>query len=88
MGLFEGFPGGAVVKNLSANAGGSGDIGLIPGLGSRKWQPTPASLLEKFCGRKELDIAEYTHTHTGLFISELFASWTLSRWDTCNRSGA
>ena len=63
-------------------------MGLIPGLGSRKWQSTPASLLGKFCGRKELDIAEYTHTHTGLFISELFASRTLSRWDTCNRSDA
>ena len=25
----EGLPGGAVVKNLSANAGDSGDVGLI-----------------------------------------------------------
>ena len=29
----EGFPGGSVVKNVSANAGGIGDRGLIPGLG-------------------------------------------------------
>ena len=27
------FPGGAVVKNLLANAGDAGDQGLIPGLG-------------------------------------------------------
>ena len=27
-----GFPGGSVVKNLSANAGDSRDVGLIPGL--------------------------------------------------------
>ena len=28
-----GFPGGSVVKNLPANAGTVGDLGLIPGLG-------------------------------------------------------
>ena len=28
-----GFPGGSVVKHPPANAGGSGDVGLIPGLG-------------------------------------------------------
>ena len=28
-----GFPGGSVVKNPPANAGNSGDIGLIPGSG-------------------------------------------------------
>ena len=28
-----GFPGGTVVKNLPANAGDSGDVSLIPGLG-------------------------------------------------------
>ena len=28
-----GFPGGSVVKNLPANAGNTGDAGLIPGLG-------------------------------------------------------
>ena len=27
------FPGGSVVKNLPANAGDSGDVGLIPGSG-------------------------------------------------------
>ena len=28
-----GFPGEAVIKNLPANAGDTGDAGLIPGLG-------------------------------------------------------
>ena len=28
-----GFSGGSVVKNLPANAGDTGDLGLIPGLG-------------------------------------------------------
>jgi len=28
-----GFPGGTVVKNLPANAGNAGDMGLIPGSG-------------------------------------------------------
>ena len=33
LGYSMGFPGGAVVKNLPANAGDTGDVGLIPGLG-------------------------------------------------------
>ena len=28
-----GFPGGSMVKNLPANAGAAGDVGLIPGSG-------------------------------------------------------
>ena len=28
---YKGFPGGVVVKNLPANVGGAGDLGLIPG---------------------------------------------------------
>ena len=31
--IHKGFPGGAVVKNLPANAGDTRDMGLIPGLG-------------------------------------------------------
>ena len=50
-----GFPGGAVVKNLPANAE---DMGSIPGLGrfpwSRKWQPTLVLLSGKFHGQKSL----------------------------------
>ena len=33
MPVLEGFPGGAVVKNLPANAGDLGDVNLIPGSG-------------------------------------------------------
>ena len=44
------FPGGSVVKITPANAGDTGDPGLIPGSGSfpwrRKWQLTPLFLLE------------------------------------------
>ena len=74
-----GFPGGAVVKNLPANAGDARDKGSIPGLRrcpwSRKWQPTPIFLPGKLhCqrslagyspwSRKELDRTVCTHTHT------------------------
>ena len=31
--IYQGFPGGTVVKNLPANAGDERDTGLIPGLG-------------------------------------------------------
>ena len=31
--LYPGFPGGSVVKNLPANAGDTGNVDLIPGLG-------------------------------------------------------
>ena len=48
----SGFPGGAVVKNMSANAGDAGDTGLITGPShwvkkipwKRKWQPSPVFL--------------------------------------------
>ena len=44
----EGFPGGSVVKNPSANA----DVGLTPW--RRKWQPTPVFLPEKSHGQRIL----------------------------------
>ena len=50
-----GFPGGAVGKNLPANAG---DLGFDPWVGkipwSRKWQPTPVFLPGKFHGQRSL----------------------------------
>ena len=54
-----GFLGDAVLKNLPANAGDSGDVvGSIPGSGrfpwSRKWQSTPVFLPEKSHGQKSL----------------------------------
>ena len=69
-----GFPGGAVVKNPPASAGDARDMGLIPGPGSRKWQPTPVFLPGKSHGQRSLvgyslwwceesDTTEHTHTH-------------------------
>ena len=41
-----GFPGGALVKNLPANAGDAGDVSWIPW--SRKQQPTPVFLEKSY----------------------------------------
>ena len=72
-----GFLGGAVVKNLPASAGDSGDSGFYPWVGKipwrRKWQPTPAFMPGKFYGQrslvgyspwgcKEPDVTECVHT--------------------------
>ena len=69
-----GFPGGAVVKNLPANAGDTRDAGSVFVLGrppwSKKCQPTPVFLPGKFYGQwslaghslwghKELDTTEH-----------------------------
>ena len=47
--MSNGFLGGAVVKNLSANGGGTKDLGSIPGLGRCPWRRegrlTPVPLL-------------------------------------------
>ena len=55
-----GFPGGAVVKNLPANAGDARDTGLIPGSGRspyrRKWQLTPVFLPGKSHGQRNLAV--------------------------------
>ena len=64
------------VKNLPANAGGTRDMGSIPGVGKipwrRKWQPFPVFLLGKFHGWgawqatvhgiTESNMTEHTHT--------------------------
>ena len=43
-----------MVKNSPANAGDSGDLGSIPGLGSRKWQPAPVFSPGKFLEQRNL----------------------------------
>ena len=47
-----------VVKNLPANAGNPGDLGLIPGSGKipwrREWQPTPVFLPGESPGQRIL----------------------------------
>ena len=72
-------PGGAVVKNRSANAGDARDAGSISGSGkipwSRKWHPTPLFLPGRFHGQrslvshsprgcKKLDTAVLLRTHS------------------------
>ena len=73
------FPGGKVVKNLTANAGDAGDIGSVPGLerfsGEGNGNPLQYSCLENSVDRealligynpwgcKESDITEYTYTN-------------------------
>ena len=58
--VWQGFPGGMVVKNLPANVGDTRDSGLIPGMGRgmipwrRKRQPTPVFLPGKSHGQKRL----------------------------------
>ena len=51
----KGFPGGTVVKNLLANAGDTGDAGLIPGLercpGGGNSNPVQYSCLENSMDR-------------------------------------
>ena len=57
-----GFPGGLLVKNLSANAGITGDVdsthGFDPWVGKipwkRKWQLTPVSLPGESHGQRSL----------------------------------
>ena len=67
-----GFQGGIVVKNQPANAGNTGDLGSIPGLGrssDRKWQPTPVFLPGKSHRQRawrvqSMGLQRFGHTHT------------------------
>ena len=68
---FIGFPGGAELKTLPANAGGAKDAGSIPGWGrfpwSKKWQPTPVFLPGKSHGQRSLAGAgSWGHSQTQL----------------------
>ena len=52
----EGFPGGSMVDNLPAKAGGAGDMGSIPGFerstGEGNGNPLQSSCLENSMGRR------------------------------------
>ena len=75
---YWGFPAGAVVKNLPANAGDPRDVGSIPGSGRSPGvgggNPLQYSCLEismdrgtwqaTIHGVTESDTTEHTHTHT------------------------
>ena len=56
LGTRSDFPGGAVVKNLPANAGATGDVCSIPGLGRSPGVgngiPLQYSCLENYMGRE------------------------------------
>ena len=55
--VWLGFPGGSVVKNLSASAGDAGsdpDAWVRKFLWSRKWQPTPVLLPGKSQGQRNM----------------------------------
>ena len=80
-----GFPDGSPGKESARNAGDTGDVGSIPGLGKspwrRKWQPTPGFLPKKSHGqrslvgyspqgRKESDMTERLHFPFSLFSPE------------------
>ena len=74
----KGFPSGAVVNNLPANAGDTRDIGLIPGLGRSPGgghsNPLKYSCLENPMDRgawldcKESDATEHTQSLQNLLI--------------------
>ena len=55
-----GFPNGSVGKESTCNVGDTGDLGLIPGLGSnllpwrREWQPIPVFLPGETHGQRSL----------------------------------
>ena len=66
-----GFPDGSVVKHLSANAGDTGDMGLIPGFGKSLGQRSLAGSSPWGC--KELDTTEQLSTHT----LPLFQAWCI-----------
>ena len=76
-----GFPTGSVVKNLPANAGDAGDMGLIPG-SERVLGVGNGSLLQYCCvknfmdrevwqatvhGVAESNTTDHTYTDTGIF---------------------
>ena len=48
------FPGGSVVKNPPSNAGATGDVGLIPGLGRSPERGT-SNLLQYSCLRNPMN---------------------------------
>ena len=59
-----GLPSGSVVRNLPANAGGTGNIGLLLGQGDplvRKWQPTSFLPRKSHGQRRLVGYSAYSH---------------------------
>ena len=65
-----GFPGGSVVKTLSANAGDVGDVSLIPGLGKSPGEGN-GNPLEYVCLENPIDRGDWRATVHGVA-----KSWT------------
>ena len=55
------FPGGSVVKNLLANTGDAGDVGLIPGLGRSPGEGN-GNLLQYSCLENPMDRGAWQDT--------------------------
>ena len=64
-----GFPGGSVVKNLPANAGGAEDAGLIPGLG-RSLREGNGNPLQYSCLKTSMDKEAWQATFHGVTKSQ------------------
>ena len=60
-----GFPGGSVVKNPPANAGGAGNMGLTPGLGRSPGEGND-NLLQYSCLESPMDRAAWRATVYGV----------------------
>ena len=76
------FPGGSVVKNLSANAEDAGDMGFIPGSGKLPGEgngkPLKSSYLENFKDRRGWQASAHgvTETDTTEWLSMLDWAYT------------
>ena len=92
------FPGGTVVKNPSANAGDSGDAGLIPGLGGssggENGNPLQFSCLKNFMDRGARQARAHgitkswrrlsTHTHNYTIDTDLNVNFHHYWWGMMN----
>ena len=82
--ILHGSPGGRAVKNLPAGAGDAGGGEFSPWVRkiswSKKWQPTPVFLPEKFHGKRSLgeyspwgsresNMTEYVHKCTHIYTT-------------------
>ena len=69
--LLTGFPGSGMVKNPPANAGETGDMGLIPGLGRFPWgrKQQPTSLF--FPGKSHAQKSQAGHSPWGCKVSDM-----------------
>ena len=63
-----GFPGASAVKSLPANAGDSGDVGSIPGLG-RSPEEGHGNPLQYSCWKKSMDRGAWQATVHGVVKS-------------------